>query len=280
MKLYKDREKCVSEIKKRLNSDDIIYFDFNADKTYFTAIYAESLSDKTMLGKQVIEPLQKTASFSSINDVMKSVTLPETDTLNTFADCIDKIIAGDAVILINGFDQAVSVSTKKPSARAVTEPPTASILKGPREGFVENSQTNMSLIRQRLKTPDLKYEKLTVGKQSKTTVGLVYISSIANPKLVNDFPNEYQEILVSQGEFTQPTLALLMDEIKVSSIKIEKPMDAYVEFVSGKTPFFLGTQRDVHRLERRGFEVKVKPLNAYNDLSCGLPMYVSRRKTG
>ena len=196
MKLYKDREKCVSEIKKRLNSDDIIYFDFNAEKTYFTAIYAESLSDKTMLGKQVIEPLQKTASFSSINDVMKSVTLPETDTLNTFADCIDKIIAGDAVILINGFDQAVSVSTKKPSARAVTEPPTASILKGPREGFVENSQTNMSLIRQRLKTPDLKYEKLTVGKQSKTTVGLVYISSIANPKLVKTLRDKINKICV------------------------------------------------------------------------------------
>jgi hypothetical protein len=73
-------------------------------------------------------------------------------------------------------------------------------------------------------------------------------------------------MLVSQGEFTQPTLALFVDGIKVNSINIKKPMDAYVEFVLGKTSFFLGTQRDVHRLERRGVEVKVKTLNSYNDL--------------
>ena len=193
---YKKRADNVNEITTRLNSDDIIYFDFTAGETAITAIYAESLSDKTMLGKQVVEPLQEKGEFLSVDDVIKYVTLPETEKLSTFCDCIDKIIAGDAVIIVDGLDKAISVSTKKPAARAVSEPPTASILKGPREGFVENSQTNMSLIRQRLKTPDLKYEKLTVGKQSKTTVGLVYISSIANDKLVKTLREKIKKINV------------------------------------------------------------------------------------
>ena len=196
MKLYRKRAYNVNEITARLNSDDIIYFDFTAGKTAVTAIYAESLSDKTMLGKQVIEPLQEKGCFETIDDVIKSVTLPETEKMSTFNDCIDKIISGDAVIIIDGLDKAISVSTKKPAARAVSEPPTASILKGPREGFVENSQTNMSLIRQRLKTPDLKYEKLTVGKQSKTTVGLVYISSIANEELIKTLRDKISKINV------------------------------------------------------------------------------------
>lgn len=196
MKLYKKRADNVNEITTRLNSDDIIYFDFTAGETAITAIYAESLSDKTMLGKQVVEPLQEKGEFLSVDDVIKYVTLPETEKLSTISDCIDKIIVGDAVIIVDGLDKAISVSTKKPAARAVSEPPTASILKGPREGFVENSQTNMSLIRQRLKTPDLKYEKLTVGKQSKTTVGLVYISSIANDKLVKTLREKIKKINV------------------------------------------------------------------------------------
>ncbi len=196
MKLYKKRADNVNEIITRLNSDDIIYFDFTAGKTAVTAIYAESLSDKTMLGKQVVEPLQEKGCFETIDEVIKSVTLPETEKMSTFCDCIDKIISGDAVIIIDGLDKAISVSTKKPAARAVSEPPTASILKGPREGFVENSQTNMSLIRQRLKTPDLKYEKLTVGKQSKTTVGLVYISSIANEELIKTLRDKISKINV------------------------------------------------------------------------------------
>ena len=196
MKLFKNRIQNVKKITELLQSDDIIYFDFTAKETSLTAIYAESLSDKTMLGKQAIEPLQENGSFSSVDDVVKSVTLPETQKLKTFSDCIEKIIAGDAVIIVDGLDKAISVSTKKPAARAVTEPPTASILKGPREGFVENSQTNMSLIRQRLKTPNLKYEKLTVGKQSQTTVGLVYISSIANKNLIDTIRSKIKKINV------------------------------------------------------------------------------------
>lgn len=196
MKLFKNRIQNVKKITELLQSDDIIYFDFTAKETSLTAIYAESLSDKTMLGKQAIEPLQENGSFSSVDDVIKSVTLPETEKLSTFSDCIEKIIAGDAVIVVDGLDKAISVSSKKPAARAVTEPPTASILKGPREGFVENSQTNMSLIRQRLKTPNLKYEKLTVGKQSQTTVGLVYISSIANKNLIDTIRSKIKKINV------------------------------------------------------------------------------------
>ena len=196
MKLFKNRIKTVQKITNLLQSDDIIYFDFIAKGVSLTAIYAESLSDKTMLGKQAIEPLQEKGSFSSVDDVIKSVTLPETEKLSTISECIDKIIGGDAVIIIDGQETAISVSTKKPAARAVTEPPTASILKGPREGFVENSQTNMSLIRQRLKTPNLKYEKLTVGKQSQTTVGLVYISTIANKNLIDTIRSKIKKINV------------------------------------------------------------------------------------
>ncbi len=196
MKLSKNLEQTVNAVKNKLQSDDIIYFNFTLNGVKATAIYAESLSDKTLLGKQVIEPLQRRGKLLSIEEVNNAVTLPETEILTQLSACLDKIISGDAVIVIDDIAGALSVSSKKPSARAVTEPPTASILKGPREGFVENSQTNMSLIRQRLKTPDLKYEKFTVGKQSQTTVGLVYISSIANDKLVNTIRDKIKKINV------------------------------------------------------------------------------------
>ena len=78
----------------------------------------------------------------------------------------------------------------------MTEPPTSSVLKGPREGFVENLQTNMSLIRQRIKSQHLTYEKFTIGKYSQTTVGIVYISSIANKSIVNELKERLTKINV------------------------------------------------------------------------------------
>ena len=74
------------------------------------------------------------------------------------------------------------------------------------------------------------------------------------------------EILISKGDYTQPLLALIEEGINVTDYKTASPMDAYVEFVAGKARFFLGTQRDVNRLTRRGMEVTYAPLSAYNDL--------------
>lgn len=89
---------------------------------------------------------------------------------------------------------------------------------------------------------------------------------IANPKLVFTIGNSFDELVVSQGEYTQPLLALYLEGMRSDNIEVLKPMEAYVKFTSGKVPYFLGTQRDVNRLLNRGAEMVCKPLSAYNDL--------------
>ncbi len=91
-------------------------------------------------------------------------------------------------------------------------------------------------------------------------------SIIANPKLVSEIPDSFEEILVSQGEYTQPLVAMCLEGMSAKNITVKKPMDAYTQFVAGKTPYFLATQRDINRLERRQMEVITRPLNGYNDL--------------
>ena len=76
MKLSIDLSKNVKKLSSILDSDDIISFNFNLKDRLATAIYTESLADKTMLGKQVVEPISKISS-KDINDYLKSVTLPE-----------------------------------------------------------------------------------------------------------------------------------------------------------------------------------------------------------
>ncbi len=89
---------------------------------------------------------------------------------------------------------------------------------------------------------------------------------IGNPKLIESIENDLESVLVSQAEYTQPISAFYLEGFTTKNIKIKKPMDAYIEFVSGKTPYFLGTQRDIIRLERRNMEVVCKPLTKYNDI--------------
>lgn len=89
---------------------------------------------------------------------------------------------------------------------------------------------------------------------------------ISNPKLSDGNIKEEDEIVVSQGEYTQPLTALLLENITVKNFTVLPPMDAYVKFTSGKVHRLIGTQRDVVRLNRRGMEVKVTPIKNYNDL--------------
>lgn len=89
---------------------------------------------------------------------------------------------------------------------------------------------------------------------------------IANPKKVKSIEDKIQNLIVSQSEFTLPTLALYKEGLLAEKISVYKPLDAYVNFVSGNGEWLLGTQRDLERLSRRGMEVLVKPILEYNDL--------------
>ncbi len=74
------------------------------------------------------------------------------------------------------------------------------------------------------------------------------------------------KIIVSQSPFTLPTLALFKEGINAESLCIYKPLDAYVNFVSGNAEYMIGTQRDLDRLSKRDMEVEIKPLTLFNDL--------------
>ena len=86
---------------------------------------------------------------------------------------------------------------------------------------------------------------------------------IKNP---NAKEQEKSSLIVSQAEFTQPLVAMLLEGLEFDKIEVLKPMDAYVKFTENKNAFFLGTQRDVVRLANRGMQVEVSPLNTFNDL--------------
>ena len=57
-------------------------------------------------------------------------------------------------------------------------------MRGPREGFIEDIKTNLSLVKRRLRTPALAVEKMRIGRISSTTVAMVYLSTVASPKMI------------------------------------------------------------------------------------------------
>ena len=52
----------------------------------------------------------------------------------------------------------------------------------------------------------------------------------------------------------------------VGGAQTEEPTNAYLELLSGKYKYLLGTQRDIYRLKTRNVSFSVKPVTQFNDL--------------
>ena len=183
----KDAQKNAELIKRILPSEDVPVYVFSTGGGVPCAlIYADGMVNKQLLGDLAARPL------SALNDapvtletVKKTVLFPEIKIALTPADAAREILDGNALLLCDGIDNGVIVGAKLVPARAVTEPQTSIAVKGPREGFIEDVKTNMALVRKRLKTGNLRFEALHVGKQSDTSVALCYLSGIADERVLN-----------------------------------------------------------------------------------------------
>ena len=106
------------------------------------------------------------------------------EAIQTHQQAVRGILDGNGVLFIDGYAEALTVGCAQWKTRAIAEPPTSAVLMGPREGFTEDIKTNLTMLRRRLHTPALVFEKHTVGRFSNTEIAVVYIKGVADEKIV------------------------------------------------------------------------------------------------
>lgn len=158
------------------------YLDGNIDKVLFEQDVVRPLKNAERLSSPYLETLQNTVAYS---DEIKVVPIENAP---------GEIALCDIAFFIEDDDNAYIFSLRKPSARAIGEPPTSSVMKGPREGFVEEIKTNTSMIRRRIKSPDLVMKSFQVGRYSATTVAVMYVHGIADENVVKTICEKIRKI--------------------------------------------------------------------------------------
>ena len=113
---------------------------------------------------------------------------------NRIDSIVKLLLSGTTILLIDNEDQAYSLQTAKYTGRAIEEAVTERTVRGPREGFVEDLNTNLALIRKRIQTPQLKVNFLTLGRQTNTKVGIVYMAGIASEDIVQEIKERLSRI--------------------------------------------------------------------------------------
>lgn len=175
---------------------------------------AETLRTVIMACESFAEP------FKSLEDLLRDILfVNETEIAEKWQDSVNRILCGDAALFVDGIDGCIIINARKYATRAVAEPPTETVMRGPREGFIEDFKTNLSLIEKRLKTQSLAIEKIQIGRVSSTAVALIYISTIATPKLVNEVRKKLKAVDVDA----------LIDSYNLQPYLEEKPLSIFCQ---------------------------------------------------
>ena len=241
-------------VKAILESDDIVFFDFELGKTSALCVYVDSITDKELLGLEVLAPLkklcsEKSAAKTNISHLAKAITLANVKTESKITDATNDILSGNAMIFIDGKNKAISVDLKKFEVRAISEPPTGLAVRGPRNGFTESIKSNLSLVRRYLKSPDLKVETFEKGRYTKTSIAFMYIDGISRPEIIDKIRKKIQEIDID-GIPDSSYVSKLLNERKTSLFKqvgsterpdvlIERMLEGRAGIIVDGSPFAL-----------------------------------------
>ena len=126
---------------------------------------------------------------------------------DTMSDLSRILLSGITVLLIDGYDHAITIDCRTYPGRSVDEPEKDKVMRGSRDGFVETLIFNTALIRRRIRTPDLMMEYYTVGESSQTDIVLSYQKDRVDTSLLEDLQKRIKEIHIDALTMNQESLA-------------------------------------------------------------------------
>lgn len=194
-KVRKSLDENLESIKNMLiDCDDIVYrnIKIGTDESYrATLIYIDGMADKDLLNDYVLKNLMVSSRITppnakvikkELSNILKDKTLTVTEMkeVETIEQGVLDILSGDTVLILDDYEKLIIISTKGWSSRSISQPETESVIRGPREGFVESIRINTSMTRRRIRDHRLKLKGYQIGKRSKTDVSVMYIEDIVN----------------------------------------------------------------------------------------------------
>jgi len=167
--------------------------------------YITDLVDNNAINERILDNLVTDSRITDFDGVPRKkdlidvvryglTSVGEVKEVHTIKDVVNNILLGECILFIDGNSSVLSFGVKKYEGRSVSQPVSQEVITGPMEGFNENANTSISLIRNRIKTPNLKMEKVEVGRLTKTSVIISYIKGIVKEGVVEEVKERISKI--------------------------------------------------------------------------------------
>lgn len=231
--------------------DDTLQFRYlsssSDSKLRFCLIFADGMINNKLMNDDIVCPLMNYKFPDKTDDLMELIVqnVILSNSVAKTAD-VDKIVQaivyGDTVLLADGSSDVLVLNTKGWSTRSIAEPESERVLRGPREGFTESLLMNISMVRRKLRTPDLKFRYLTFGRRSRTNACICYLDSLANKKVLAELEERLGKIDID-GTLDSNYIAELIKEKPFSPLETagnsERPDVIAANLLEGRIALFV-----------------------------------------
>lgn len=201
------------------------------NKQKIILLYNDILVNKEMINKEILSKI-KELSKKQIQNLDKFLPNINTEKIKK-KDINNKLNNSNLVLIIN--NNIYSIETKLITDRAISPSTNELNITGPKDSFNENINTNINLIRKRIKSKHLILKESIIGKQTNTKISLLYMNNIANDKLVNEIQNKLNNINID-GIIDSSYIKKYLDTNKLfpTIIQTERPDKASIALLEGK----------------------------------------------
>ncbi|OBZ10485.1 spore gernimation protein KA [Bacillus sp. FJAT-27264] len=202
-----DLQNNIRSIQEALGSspDLIIREMVLADQWEVALLFMNGLADRTMIQTSVLKSLTNLGALKSEQELSfreaplaylkeKALTVGDIGYIHGIDTLFTHLLSGNAILLLDGYAEGLRIGVNGREDRTVGEPTSQPSIRGPMDAFTENIQTNISLIRRRIKDPQLWLEIHPIGTVTKTSVAIMYQKNIVSGHILQEVRNRLDAI--------------------------------------------------------------------------------------
>ncbi len=234
--------KIIKKIRDETNNSSyIIYREKYIKNIKVDIIYNETLTDQDKMSNYIYRSLdyidkiydEKQLLYDVIKNNISNIKIKE---INNYND-ITKYLNNGFVILLIENDYSLALEVKKNLSRSIEKPMTETTIRGAMDAFCENIETNIGLIKRRLKINKLWNDDLELGRYTKNKISILTIDGITDMNLKDKIIERLNLIEIDSAVDSGTIKSLIEKETKTifpTTITTERPDKVVSSLLRGK----------------------------------------------
>ncbi|PZT56889.1 spore germination protein [Paenibacillus silvae] len=172
----------------------VVYMEGLTDQEKVNHFIGNSLLVENPLSADMLNDMQPKDFFEFIKS--RTLAIGEIGLSSNWNHMVSSILSGELIVLVDGFSDYIIANLQSSKERSIMPPETEINIRGPKDSFTETIGTNISLIRRRLKSPNLWLESMNIGTVSNTKVAIMYLQNVAEGRHVEEIKKRLKDIRI------------------------------------------------------------------------------------